>query len=244
MGVTVVGPVPAGQVRVRFASRTWPLYKEGSGWRTYLGTDPNTTPGTRAVIVEAVTGSGPQVLIRRTVKVVRVSFGRRRLTLDPRTLALLDPKLIELEQRKVQRALSVLQPVQLWQGPFGRPVSSRVNSGYGVLSIYQGRVRGFHRGVDFEAETGAPVSAAADGIVRLAEMLPVSGNAVLVDHGLGVVTSYLHLSEIVVGLGQHVRKGDVIGLVGSTGLATGPHLHWGLRVNGVHVDPMPWTAGK
>ena len=244
MVVTVVGPAPAGSLRVRFASRTWPLFKEDSRWRTYLGTDPTTTPGMRTVSVEAVTGAGDRILARATVKVIRVSFGRRRLMLDPRTLALLDPKLIELERRKVQRALSVLQPVQLWRGPFGRPVSSRVTSGYGVLSIYQGRVWGFHRGVDFGAEVGTPVRAANDGIVRLAETLPVSGNAVLVDHGLGVVTSYLHLSEILVRPGQQVRNGEVIGRVGSTGLATGPHLHWGLRVNGVHVNPLPWATPR
>ncbi|MDR5703086.1 MAG: M23 family metallopeptidase, partial [Armatimonadota bacterium] len=76
---------------------------------------------------------------------------------------------------------------------------------------------------------------------RLAEALPLSGNAILLDHGLGIVTSYLHLSQINVSPGQRVKRGEIIGLVGSTGLATGPHLHWGMRVNGVHVNPLPWT---
>jgi murein DD-endopeptidase MepM/ murein hydrolase activator NlpD len=121
------------------------------------------------------------------------------------------------------------------------PVDGPVSSPYGVLSIHQGQVLGFHGGVDFASPAGTPVVAPADGIVRLAESLPLSGNAVLMDHGLGVVSSYLHLSEIAVRAGQRIIKGELVGRVGSTGLATGPHLHWGLRVNGVRVDPLPWT---
>ncbi|MGH2349374.1 MAG: M23 family metallopeptidase [bacterium] len=127
-----------------------------------------------------------------------------------------------------------------------------MTSPYGVVSVYchadcagsqrrQGQIRGFHRGVDLAAAAGTPVAAANDGIVRLAETLPLSGKAVLLDHGMGIVTSYLHQSAILVRPGQRVRRGEIIGRVGSTGLSTGPHLHWGLRINGVHVDPMPWT---
>jgi len=78
-------------------------------------------------------------------------------------------------------------------------------------------------------------------IVRLAELLPVSGNAIFIDHGLGIVTSYLHLSGVHVRTGQRVRRGTMVGAVGSTGLATGPHLHWALRTNGLLVDPLPWA---
>ncbi|MGH2436417.1 MAG: M23 family metallopeptidase, partial [bacterium] len=109
------------------------------------------------------------------------------------------------------------------------------------ISVYQGKPRGWHRGTDFAAPVGTPVYAANHGIVRLAELLPVSGNAVFIDHGIGIITSYLHLSAIHVRAGQPVQKGDRIGGVGSTGLATGPHLHWALRTNGTLVDPLHWV---
>lgn len=234
---TEVGPRPT----LRFLNRTWPLYRQGDSYRTYLGTDPMTPPGTHAVVVELTTADGQAVSVSTALTVSRVAFPTRRLTLDPDTLALLDPKLVAIERRKVAASLRVLAADQFWEGAFAIPVQGRRTSPYGVISIYAGRRRGWHRGTDFAAPTGTPVYAANHGIVRLAEPLPVSGNAVFVDHGLGIITSYLHMSAIHVVVGQRVRKGVLIGAVGSTGLATGPHLHWGLRTNGVLVDPLPWT---
>jgi len=235
--VTVRGATPAGAV-VRFAGRTWPLYGEGALRLTYVGADARTTPGTYSLSVVA----GGRVLLRRTVTVKRVAFPQRRLRLDPEKEALLTPELVAAEQRKVNAALRVLEPRQLWDGLFLLPVAAPVSSPYGLLSVYNGTVRGFHRGTDFAAPEGAPVRAANHGIVRLAEPLPLSGNAVFVDHGLGVLTGYFHMSALDVRAGGRVRKGDVLGSVGSTGVATGAHLHWGLRINGLYVDPMPWTS--
>lgn len=233
--------IDRGELRVQFAGRTWPLYRERDRWRTYLGTDPNTASGERSLSIEYLNGEETVELIRRTVTVSRVPFARRRITLSPEVLALLSPERLQEEARRVNLALRILEGIQLWEGAFALPADGRLTSRYGVISIYQGQVWGFHRGVDIAAPEGTPVRAANDGIVRLAGELPVSGNAVLVDHGLGVVTSYLHMSAVDVVPGQQVLKGDQIGRVGSTGVATGPHVHWGLRTNGVHIDPLPWV---
>lgn len=235
--------VPAAWVKIRFAGRQWPAYPVGATeWRTVLGTDPTTPPGRHTLTVEASTAGVTSIVARRSVNVVRVAFPRREISFDPSLAPLLTREAAERERRRVRAALRVLHPYKLWEDPLALPVEGRVTSGYGTLSIYQEQVRGFHGGVDIQAPEGTPVLAAGRGLVRLAEPLPISGNAVLVDHGLGVVTSYLHLSEILVRVGQEVGRGDVLGRVGSTGLSTGPHLHWGLRVNGVRVDPMPWTV--
>lgn len=233
--------IDRGQLHVRFAGRTWPLYRERDRWRTYLGTDPNTAPGEQRLSIEYVNGEETVELIRRSVTVSRVPYARRRITLTPEVLALLSPERLQEEARRVNLALRVLEGGQIWEGVFVLPADGRLTSRYGVISIYQGKVWGFHRGVDIAAPEGTPVHAANDGIVRLAGELPISGNAVLVDHGLGVVTSYLHMSAVEVVPGQQVLKGDQIGRVGSTGVATGPHVHWGLRTNGVHIDPLPWV---
>lgn len=227
---------------LRFAGRVWPLYRVGrEGLRTYLGTDPFTAPGTRRITVESATRKGV-ILFSRTITVHRVSFPTRRLRFDPDKIALLDPKLIAIERQKVGAALQSLSADTHWEPPFIVPVQGRRTSPYGVISVYQGRPRGWHRGTDFAAPTGTPVYAANHGIIRLAEPLPVSGNAVFIDHGTGIVTSYLHMSAIHVRTGQRIRKGVLIGAVGSTGLATGPHLHWGLRTNGMLVDPLQWLG--
>ncbi len=235
--ISEVGPRPI----LRFAGKVWPLYRTGQdALRTYVGTDPFTTPGVRRMTVESGTRKGV-VLFSRTIIVIKVVFPVRRLRFDPDKIALLDPKLVAIERQKVAAALRQLADVQLWEGSFMVPVEGQRTSPYGVLSMYQGRRRGWHRGTDFAAPVGTPVYASNNGIVRLAEPVPVSGNAVFIDHGFGIVTSYLHMSAIHVRAGQRVRKGEMIGAVGSTGLATGPHLHWGLRTNGVLVDPLPWT---
>lgn len=241
--LTVTSSVPAARFTIRFGGRSWPLYRDGSAtWRTFLGTDPTTPPGRQSVSIEAVAVDGTRFGIRHALTVVGVAFPKRRITFDPDRQALLTKENVERERRLVGAALRVLAHERLWQDPFALPVPGGVSSPYGVLSVYQGVVRGFHSGADFPVPEGTPVQAANHGIVRLAEPLPLSGNAVMIDHGLGVVTSYLHLSAISVAAGQRVNRGDVIGAVGSTGLATGPHLHWGLRVNGVRVDPVPWTT--
>lgn len=230
----------AGSLRVRFAGRVWPLYRSGSTAATYVGTDPFTRPGRQTIVVEVISSGVARRLARGTITVAVETFPTRRLQLDPDTEALFDPKLVAIEQRKAGAAFSRISLRKLWDGPFMLPTPARRSSPYGVKSIYNGVVRGWHRGTDFAAPLGSPVRAANRGIVRLAEQIPLSGNAVIVDHGLGVFTTYMHMSSIAVAVGRPVRKGDIVGTVGSTGVATGPHLHWGLRVNGAYVDPMRW----
>ncbi len=230
------------RVTVRFAGRAWLVYSTGPGtWVTIVGTDPTMPVGKLSATIEGLTAAGIVVRARRELTVAKVAFPSRRITFDPDVQKLVTPEAVARERRAVQEALRVLHPEALWEDPLLLPVEGRISSPYGVLSIYQGRVSGFHGGADIAADAGTPVRAAGRGIVRLAEALPLSGNAVMIDHGLGVVTSYFHMQEVRVSAGQRVDKGDIVGLVGSTGLATGPHLHWGLRVNGVNVDPLPWT---
>jgi murein DD-endopeptidase MepM/ murein hydrolase activator NlpD len=238
--VTLRGAAPDGTLRVRFASRTWPLYQISDRWQTYLGTDPNTYAGLRPLVVELVQPEETLVLAHRSVTVRPVTFPRRHITFAPSTAALLDANLAAEEQAKLAAALQVLEATPLWTGSFLVPVIGPITSGYGVFSFYQGIAQGWHHGVDIAAPEGQVVSAANAGIIRLAEMLPLSGITVVVDHGMGILTYYMHMSAVDVVSGQRVGKGDLVGRVGSTGLATGPHLHWGVRVNGIYVDPLRW----
>jgi murein DD-endopeptidase MepM/ murein hydrolase activator NlpD len=118
-----------------------------------------------------------------------------------------------------------------WEGPFVRPVRGRVTGVYGSQRFYGGLPRSPHWGLDLAAPTGTPVRAPAPGVVLLADgPYLIEGNLVLLDHGAGLTSVYIHLDRIDVKAGDRVAQGDVIGTVGTTGRSTGPHLHWGISL--------------
>ncbi|NEP16368.1 MAG: M23 family metallopeptidase [Leptolyngbya sp. SIO4C1] len=144
-------------------------------------------------------------------------------------------------------ALKALRtPEQYWSGPMARPSNGRVSSVYGLRRYYNGVFADnyYHRGVDYAAGQGAPLYAPAAGRIelvgRVEDGFVLNGNTIGIDHGQGVVSVMIHLSSFDVQEGDFVQAGQLIGRMGSTGFATGPNLHWGLYVNGVAVDPVPW----
>jgi murein DD-endopeptidase MepM/ murein hydrolase activator NlpD len=121
------------------------------------------------------------------------------------------------------------------------PMKSTITSLYGNKRLFNGQLKSYHNGIDFRASIGTPVFAANAGDIRLAENLFYSGNAVIVDHGTGIFTIYAHLSRIDVSSGQKIQKGQQLGLTGATGRVNGPHLHWGVKVYDVAVNPLQFT---
>lgn len=131
---------------------------------------------------------------------------------------------------------------KLWSGKFQLPNTARKSSPFGVKRSYnKGPVTSYHKGLDFAANKGAPVLAPAAGIVVVegyeAKGFHVHGNTVMLDHGQGVTSIYMHLSKINVKRGEKVAAGQKIGEVGHTGISTGPHLHWGVYLYGTSIDP-------
>lgn len=149
---------------------------------------------------------------------------------------------IKADRELVRQALAQRLPERQWVLPLVRPVPGDVSSLYGLKRIFNGQPRGVHKGLDLRGPQGQPVLACADGQVALTGNLYFSGNVVYINHGEGVFTAYLHLSEILVQNGDRVRKGQVVGLVGATGRVTGPHLHLSLLVQGESVDPQPFLS--
>ena len=125
-----------------------------------------------------------------------------------------------------------------WTSPFLRPRESAVSSGFGTGRMFNGQVASRHLGVDFRGATGAPIRAANRGVVVLVDTFFLGGRVVYIDHGGGVTTGYLHLSKALVAVGDTVRRGQTIGLVGATGRVTGPHLHWTARYGALTVNPL------
>ena len=125
-----------------------------------------------------------------------------------------------------------------WTTPFLRPRASDVTSGFGTGRTFNGEVTSRHLGVDFRGATGSPIRAANRGVVVLVDTFFLGGRVVYLDHGGGVTTGYLHLSKALVAVGDTVRRGQTIGLVGATGRVTGPHLHWTARYGALTVNPL------
>lgn len=145
---------------------------------------------------------------------------------------------IEIEQKLLRAALATKDDTPYWEKGFVLPVEGRISGRFGGQRIMNGVKRNPHAGTDIAAQEGTPVKASSDGIVVLAAPdLFYSGNVVVIDHGYGLHTIYAHLKEIHAARGDKVRQGDIIGLVGQTGRATGPHLHWGAALNGTKFRP-------
>lgn len=239
-GITVVDPN-------LFGSSSFTLYRlegEGREFLAVLGLSLEGKPGRSSVYLSFNDRAGNRSDERLEFDVRPVEFGMRFVFLPPEKARLLtDRMLIEEDQRKLAEVGAMAgSERKLWRGRFSMPVEGTITSRFGEFRVYNGGVaRSRHMGVDIKAEEGTPVRAANDGIVIFAGRLNVRGNTVIIDHGLGVRSHYCHLRSMVVREGDEVSKGDVIGEVGSTGRAIGPHLHWAIEVNGRFVDPVEWT---
>lgn len=144
------------------------------------------------------------------------------------------------ELAQINAARASRSDSQGWRQTFLWPAVGRISTLFGSQRIYAGEPGAYHSGIDIARPTGTIVLAPADGVVILATPRPftLEGNLVLIDHGMGLNSAFMHLSRIDVKLGERVRRGQPIGAVGRSGRATGPHLHWGLRWNDARLDPL------
>jgi murein DD-endopeptidase MepM/ murein hydrolase activator NlpD len=217
---------------------------DGRYW-ALAGVDTLTPPGAYPLALRATEeGSGDRLTMQETFTVTKGSFTTYNIVVPADRQSLLDPELSQAERERVNAVFATVSLQRQWAGTFGFPLAGelRMTAPFGQRRSYAGGpVSSYHTGQDYGADTGTPVLAPITATVALAEPLQVRGNAVILDHGLGVLSGFWHLSRIDVTPGQVVGKGQVLGLAGNTGLSTGPHVHWEMRVLGVPVDPLQWT---
>jgi murein DD-endopeptidase MepM/ murein hydrolase activator NlpD len=241
--VKVKGEEQTTEVNGTFLKRTIPFFREfrpgePDGYIGLIGIDMQDNPGTYELAVEVKQGEQAKQL-SFNVLVAKEKFAVEHLTL-PKEKVDLDEKAVtrwKAEQEQVKQALEENSRLKLWHSNFVEPVNGKRTGIFGSVRIMNGQSRNPHNGEDIGAPMGADVAATNDGIVRLTVDHIFSGKGVFVDHGLGFYSMYFHLSEIVVKDGDLVTAGQIIGKVGATGRATGPHLHWGVKMNGARVNP-------
>ncbi len=210
-----------------------------------LSTLQKETAGQRPIQVDLTWKNGKTETMKASVPVGVRDLPVQSLRVDPKFVtppaSVLEK--IKRDRQEVRQALRTSASVKSWNLPLLRPVPGEITGLYGLRRVFNGQERAPHRGIDFDARTGDPVMACADGKVVLAADHYYSGKIVAVDHGLQVFSMYLHLSDFDVSVGQTVKRGDVVGRIGSTGRVTGPHLHFSLSVQGESVDAAPIMAG-
>jgi murein DD-endopeptidase MepM/ murein hydrolase activator NlpD len=223
---------------VSFGGRDYPAFPIGNGrYRTLLPTTPLDRPG--PLSIQVIAGRDRTNL---SVTLRDRSFPTQSITLPPGQ----DGNVSDAEYNRVDAFKQIVTPDKYWNGPFLRPNNGEVTTIFGVRRYYNGEFANdyYHRGVDYGGNTGSAIIAPADGRVALVgyerDGFEVHGNCVGLDHGQGVTSIYLHMTSIKVKPGEFVRAGQTLGTLGSTGAATGPHLHWGVFVQGKGVDPVPW----
>jgi hypothetical protein len=241
--LTMKTPVPVEEMAVRAFNRDLRAFRtDDNSWCVIVGIDLDVQPGRHTVTIRP--GAPLHSSIAHTLTVQPKAFPTRRLTVDE---AFVNPpaavmRRIEDEAARLSQIWKSSAGTRLWTDTFVRPVTDPANSRFGSRSILNGQPRSPHGGADFASPSGTPVRSPNAGHVVLAGDLYYTGGTVVVDHGLGLVSLFAHLSRVDVKEGQSVERGVVLGAVGATGRVTGPHLHWTLRAQGARVDPLSLVA--
>lgn len=240
LGQTVRLRCEAPAATARLNGRSVRLFKQESGdWQGLMPVAVADQLGAYPIEFLAENGT---TLASVSLTIRKTNFPSQNVTLAPQIEAL---HTTTEEMQTLTTFRDSVSDVKYWDDPLVAPLPGCVISPFGVKRLHNGKPTGeFHAGIDQRAADGTPIHAVAAGVVKIVQPFNVLGGTIAIDHGQGLETMYLHMSKLKVELGTHVNKGDVIGYVGATGRANGPHLHWVVYVNGVPVNPQQWVTLK
>ena len=202
----------------------------------FIGINQNTEPGERNVQILFNSKKN----INKKINIQKKDFQIQHLTLPKTKVDLSDKDLKRHNKEKkiVAGLFKNSKELKLYNSKFIKPIDNKISTPFGVKRFMNKKPKNSHSGIDLKAKMNEQIKSINKGVVVFTGNHFFSGNSIYIDHGLGIVSMYFHLSEIKVKAGDEVEIGDVIGLVGSTGRSTGPHLHWGVRVNNIRVNPL------
>lgn len=215
------------------------FFKTESGdYIALAGIDMKMVPGEYPLILI----SNSNKIFERNVKILPASFGTQRLSLPKKMVDLSSEMLkrVTAEQARIAQLWPVVSE-KIWKGRFIMPIKGRIKSSFGLRRIINKQEKNPHSGIDIEANEGDPVYAPNSGRVALIDDQYLGGKTLVLDHGYGIYSIFYHLFNIKVSEGQFVKKGEIIAQAGQTGRATGPHLHWGVRLRGERINPVSLT---
>ncbi|MFC4253952.1 M23 family metallopeptidase [Croceibacterium xixiisoli] len=233
-GGWIRGQVPGGAVSASLSGKPLTVTADGRFFAAF-DRDAGTSALLRATLRNGQTIDTPLTITPRAWKIEHVNVARAPGGATEAFMARRRPELARIEAARAVNA-----PSDGWAQDFIWPATGRISGRFGSQRVYRGEPAAYHSGLDIAARTGTPFVAPADGVVVLAAESPFSleGYLLIIDHGMGLNSAFLHCSKIVVREGERVRQGQHIGDIGATGRATGPHLHWGIKWNDTRLDPL------
>jgi murein DD-endopeptidase MepM/ murein hydrolase activator NlpD len=213
-------------------------------WYGIAAVSLETAAGSYPLLLNGTTAGGKEISFERKVSIRAAKYPTIAVTVSRKFTEPSPEELQRINQEKAlkQELFSRMEPEREWSGRFVVPVEARVSDVFGTRRTFNGKVQSMHQGLDYAVAQGTPVSALNRGTVLLARPLFFEGNCVVLDHGQGLLTLYMHLSDLKVKEGDQVARGQEIGLSGGTGRATGPHLHVAVRWQGVYLNPATLLA--
>jgi murein DD-endopeptidase MepM/ murein hydrolase activator NlpD len=208
-------------------------------WFAIAGASIETKAGTYPLELRGENAAGQALSFEKQISVLHQRYPQVILKVPGRYTAPNPDEQREIEEDKKtkEEIFQTLTPEREWQGSFAPPVEAEISDVFGVARVFNGTTQSTHLGLDFRVPAGTPVAAVNRGTVILARPLFFEGNCIVIDHGQGLLTLYLHLSKFEVKEGESVEKGQEIGISGGTGRATGPHLHLAVRWQGIYLNP-------
>jgi len=242
--LTVTSGIPLARMTATVFGKEFPLFpsENGLAWEGIIAIDLDCKPGNYIAEVRGWSRESgqPEATAAHTLEVTGKKFAERRLKVAEKYVSPPEAEMarINRETALTRKLFTLATPERFWSGSFLKPVPGGVTSPFGRRNFVNDQPRSPHTGVDLRGADGTPVKAPAGGKIIMAEELYFAGNTVMIDHGFGLISYLCHLSAIKVKKGDTVSQGEVIGLVGSTGRVTGPHLHWTIRLLEQRIDPM------
>lgn len=241
--VYLTSSLPLRECKASFLGKNITFYSAEAGYRGLIGIHPSTKPSVALLSVIATDEAGLTEELTVEVVIKPTRFLAEKLVFPPSKNEKLSQKKIQNDQNIVAEVMEIETPDQLWSGRFIMPIKGYITSPYGAYRLYNGMHLADHRGVDIGGNpVGANIKAANSGVVAFTQFLKTIGSTIIIDHGQGINSIYMHMSKTLVKAGDKVEKGQIIGRVGSTGLSNGPHLHWGISVHNTRINPLEWTT--
>ena len=238
-GGWIRGSLPAGMRTLSLDGTPVKVAPDGT-WFAAFDRDAGPQALLRTVLANGTIGEQRIVVAPRAWQIETINIARSPGGPSEAYMAIRRPELARINAARAQ-----VTDAQGWRQHFVWPAKGRISGRFGSQRIYRGEPGAYHSGLDISSGTsGTPFMAPADGVVILAAEKPftLEGNLLMLDHGMGLNSAFLHCSQILVKEGDHVRQGQVIGRIGMTGRATGPHLHWSIKWNEARLDPLLFTG--
>lgn len=236
-------PITSGTVQLQ--KKTFKLFKniqKDNQYLTCIGISRYIDPKNTNLSFSFMFADGSSYKTTRPIRIESANFKKEHIQLKPKKYKISqDTSSRKTENRLIGKTFQKTTPSKSFSGPFIWPLEGRITSDFGTQRVYNNKPGWSHSGTDISAKLGTPIKATQAGTIALAKSLKVHGNTVMINHGWGIISIYNHLDKINVKINDKISKGDIIGTVGSTGIATGTHLHFGISVQSIRINPKTWV---